>query len=75
MNITKGVKMTNFEKLLDKEMKNPEFIYHFEKAKFERKMIENLNHIEEKIKSEKPSIDSIINMIDTFKLNVAQSNY
>lgn len=67
--------MTNFDKLLDKEKKNPEFVYHFEKAKFERKVIENLNTIEEKIKTEKPSLDVIINMIDSFKLNVAQSNY
>jgi hypothetical protein len=67
--------MTNFDKLFEKEMKNPEFVYHFEKAKFERKVIENLNIIEEKIKNEKPSLDAIISMIDSFKLNVAQSNY
>lgn len=67
--------MTNFEKLFANEMQNPEFVYHFERAKFERVIVEKLSSLEEKIKTEKLSVDAIVRMLDSFKLSVANSTY
>lgn len=63
--------MTNFEKLFNKELKNPEFRREFMKARIERLLTDSLNEIKNKPKKNIPKKD-IIYFINNLEKNISK---
>ena len=61
--------MTNYEKLFQEQMKNPEFVKAYYEAKLDRKLDEMLDNLKEKI-SKNESKDILLETINSFQKQI-----
>lgn len=61
--------MTNYEKLFQEQMKNPEFAKAYYEARLERKLSEMLEDLKEKISKDEPK-EVLIETINSFEKQI-----